>query len=339
MPHNGYRPFDASGIRRAFPDFRITPWREGIAATCRASNETRAHDRIHRTLPPRAQLQPRHGGQGHGRPLLTIPTRRSSGGSRKALSPSRSRGFRNCSRSTASRITYTSNLADLATCSLVFYALDVRTNDAQRKRLGTADGPDRSDGRRALERSRRRRHEPGAARHHALAHRPASKLHAGALVLPGGDTDLRRGRAAGHGARALHRRGRASPRARSPRPTGPGTTAFGCPVLAMRYESAELAKIAINLFLVSTRQHDQHACRALRGDRRRLGGDRPGAAAGQADRAPRLPEAGARHRGRKPRARPGHREGPGGGVRHRGRDRGRLDAQQRAREVMGVAHP
>lgn len=29
-------------------------------------------------------------------------------------------------------------------------------------------------------------------------------------------------------------------------------TAFDCPVLAMRYESAELAKIAINLFLVST---------------------------------------------------------------------------------------
>ena len=38
MPHNGYRPFDPSGIRRAFPDFRITPWREGIAATCRASS-------------------------------------------------------------------------------------------------------------------------------------------------------------------------------------------------------------------------------------------------------------------------------------------------------------
>jgi nucleoside-diphosphate-sugar epimerase len=40
MPHNGYRPFDAAGIRRAFPDFRSTPWREGIAATCRAKKGT-----------------------------------------------------------------------------------------------------------------------------------------------------------------------------------------------------------------------------------------------------------------------------------------------------------
>jgi len=35
MPHGGFRPFDASGIRRAFPDFRVTAWREGIGATCR----------------------------------------------------------------------------------------------------------------------------------------------------------------------------------------------------------------------------------------------------------------------------------------------------------------
>jgi UDP-glucose 4-epimerase len=39
MPHKGYRPFDASQITRAFPDFRITPWREGIAATCRAQKK------------------------------------------------------------------------------------------------------------------------------------------------------------------------------------------------------------------------------------------------------------------------------------------------------------
>jgi nucleoside-diphosphate-sugar epimerase len=35
MPHNGYRPFDAAAIQRAFPDFRSTPWREGLAAACR----------------------------------------------------------------------------------------------------------------------------------------------------------------------------------------------------------------------------------------------------------------------------------------------------------------
>jgi nucleoside-diphosphate-sugar epimerase len=36
MPHNGYRAFDASAIAQAFPDFRITPWREGVAAACKA---------------------------------------------------------------------------------------------------------------------------------------------------------------------------------------------------------------------------------------------------------------------------------------------------------------
>ncbi len=35
MPHDGYRPFDAAGIRRAFPDLVMTGWREGIAVVCR----------------------------------------------------------------------------------------------------------------------------------------------------------------------------------------------------------------------------------------------------------------------------------------------------------------
>jgi nucleoside-diphosphate-sugar epimerase len=30
MPHNGYRPFDIAGCRRAFPDFRYTALREGL---------------------------------------------------------------------------------------------------------------------------------------------------------------------------------------------------------------------------------------------------------------------------------------------------------------------
>ena len=30
MPHNGYRPFDASATNKAFPDFRYTPIRDGI---------------------------------------------------------------------------------------------------------------------------------------------------------------------------------------------------------------------------------------------------------------------------------------------------------------------
>jgi UDP-glucose 4-epimerase len=39
MPHNGYRPFDASAIARSFPDFRSTPWREGIAELCRPPHQ------------------------------------------------------------------------------------------------------------------------------------------------------------------------------------------------------------------------------------------------------------------------------------------------------------
>jgi nucleoside-diphosphate-sugar epimerase len=35
MPHNGLRPFDAAEIVRAFPDFHMTQWRDGIASTCR----------------------------------------------------------------------------------------------------------------------------------------------------------------------------------------------------------------------------------------------------------------------------------------------------------------
>jgi UDP-glucose 4-epimerase len=31
MPHNGYRPFDTSACRAAFPDFRATPIDRGLA--------------------------------------------------------------------------------------------------------------------------------------------------------------------------------------------------------------------------------------------------------------------------------------------------------------------
>jgi hypothetical protein len=31
MPHNGYRPFDPTAIRAAFPGFRITSLDEGLA--------------------------------------------------------------------------------------------------------------------------------------------------------------------------------------------------------------------------------------------------------------------------------------------------------------------
>jgi nucleoside-diphosphate-sugar epimerase len=36
MPHGGYRPFDPAAIRAAFPDLKLTPWRIGVAAVCKA---------------------------------------------------------------------------------------------------------------------------------------------------------------------------------------------------------------------------------------------------------------------------------------------------------------
>jgi nucleoside-diphosphate-sugar epimerase len=36
MPHNGYRPFAPSAALTAFPGFRFTPWRDGLARLCAA---------------------------------------------------------------------------------------------------------------------------------------------------------------------------------------------------------------------------------------------------------------------------------------------------------------
>jgi nucleoside-diphosphate-sugar epimerase len=37
MPHDGYRPFTPSAALAAFPGFRFTPWREGLARACAAT--------------------------------------------------------------------------------------------------------------------------------------------------------------------------------------------------------------------------------------------------------------------------------------------------------------
>jgi hypothetical protein len=36
MPHNGYRPFDVTGCRQAFPDFRYTSLHDGLARAAAA---------------------------------------------------------------------------------------------------------------------------------------------------------------------------------------------------------------------------------------------------------------------------------------------------------------
>jgi len=73
--------------------------------------------------------------------------------------------------------------------------------------------------------------------------------------------------------RALHPErfivGCADPEAALPKPLADFLGAFGCPILPMRYESAELAKISINMFLVasiSTTNTLAELCERIRAD-------------------------------------------------------------------------
>jgi len=152
------------------------------------------------------------------------------------------------------RVTYTADAARLAACDLVFYALDIRTNEQNASDLAPL---------------------------HALVHDTAPRLAAGATAVllsqvPPGHTRALVAALAQRPevrARSWYYQvetlifGAAVQRALEPErfivgAPDPGAAlparyrewhaAFGCPVLVMRYESAELAKIAINFFLVST---------------------------------------------------------------------------------------
>jgi UDPglucose 6-dehydrogenase len=149
------------------------------------------------------------------------------------------------------KIHYTSDLASLAKCDLVFYALDIRTNE-------------------------RNESDPGPLT--ALIEATAGHLarDATAVILsqvtPGYTRQLIAKLGGTSPAKFYYQVetlifGRAVERAMLPERYMVGATdpaqplpaafrewhdSFGCPVLVMRFESAELAKIAINFFLVST---------------------------------------------------------------------------------------
>jgi UDPglucose 6-dehydrogenase len=149
------------------------------------------------------------------------------------------------------RIRYTSDETALAECELVFYSLDVRTND---------------------------RNESDPSPLTALIRATAPKLSPGTIavvlsqVAPGYTrqlrTELREVSAADFYyqvetlifGRAVERAmqperfivGADDPARSLPAPLQAWHAAFKCPVLVMGLESAELAKIAINFFLVST---------------------------------------------------------------------------------------
>ncbi len=152
------------------------------------------------------------------------------------------------------RLRYTSNPAELAACDLVFYALDVRTNERNESDLapltalieGTVVSLPHGAITVVLSQVR-----PGYSRALAgrLAANPANPsgpffyqvetLIFGAAVQRAMEPER-------------YMVGAADPSQPLPPSYRRWLDAFGCPVLVMRYESAELAKIAINFFLVST---------------------------------------------------------------------------------------
>src|ERR1019366_3465588 len=147
---------------------------------------------------------------------------------------------------TQARLTFPDRVADLAACDVVYVSPDVSTDD-----LGQSD----LSGVRAL---------IGMV---DAALSPETVLVVLSQVPPGFTRSLSRpsdrrfyqvealifGRAI---ERALHPErfivGCADPKAALPKPLASFLGAFGCPILPMRYESAELAKVSINMFLVSS---------------------------------------------------------------------------------------
>ena len=149
------------------------------------------------------------------------------------------------------RIHYTSDETALAKCELVFYSLDVPTNERNESDLGPltalirATAPHLSPGTIAVVLSQV---TPGFMRQLSAELRelsPADFYYQVETLIFG---------------RAIERAmqperfivGAVDPTRPLPAPFQAWHAAFGCPVLVMRLESAELAKIAINLFLVST---------------------------------------------------------------------------------------
>lgn len=160
-------------------------------------------------------------------------------------------GFRELFEQHRGRISYTSCEGELGKCDLVFYSLDVHTNERNESDLGPLT--------KLLQAT-----ESNLARDATAV--VLSQVHPGYMrqlqsMLPGGThanfyyqvETLIFGRAV---ERAMEPErfivGAADPTAPLPLPFQEWHAAFGCPVLVMRFESAELAKIAINFFLVST---------------------------------------------------------------------------------------
>jgi len=152
------------------------------------------------------------------------------------------------------RLLYTGDVSRLADCELVFVALDVQTDAEDQSDLGPV---------RSLVQTAWPRLGPACCVVILSQVRPGfTRATARSIVADAGGADARvfyQVETLVFGAaveRALRPEryivGAARPDAPLPAPYRAWLDAFGCPVLVMRYESAELAKIAINCYLVSS---------------------------------------------------------------------------------------
>lgn len=163
-------------------------------------------------------------------------------------------GFIPLFQANRARLRYTADAAALAACDVVFYALDVRTNERNESDLApltalienTAPALGAQATMVVLSQVK-----PGYTR--ALAARLSAQPDVRVKKFYYQVETLIFGAAV---QRAMEPErymvGSAEPAAAVPPPYRAWLDAFGCPVLVMRYESAELAKISINFFLVST---------------------------------------------------------------------------------------
>jgi UDPglucose 6-dehydrogenase len=159
-------------------------------------------------------------------------------------------GFRELHAAHAGRLRYTAQAGELGACGLVFFSLDVATDGRNESDLGPLTAlidrtaPFLAKGAAAVVLSQVR---PGYTR--ALAGRlgavPVSWHYQVETLIFGAAV-----RRASEPERFIV--GAADPSAPLPPAYRDWLDSFACPVLAMRFESAELAKIAINLFLVSS---------------------------------------------------------------------------------------
>jgi UDPglucose 6-dehydrogenase len=169
---------------------------------------------------------------------------------REGVFPIEEPGFLDLFAEHRSKLRYTSDASEIAKCGLVFYALDVRTNEANESDLRpltsliTNTAPSLARGTIAVVMSQV---SPGYMRELTDRVRTPAKawyyqvetLIFGAAVQRAMEPERFM-----IGARA--------PDAALPEAYRAWLGAFTCPLLVMRYESAELAKIAINFFLVSS---------------------------------------------------------------------------------------